>query len=163
MLCSVPGSALRAWSPVRSQHSLPRPVPPLPAPRPPRLSAPPRSFSVPASGGQPPKDGGGPFPPTQRPAPGGEGAPERYSLQSARSSSDAHGHKGVKRLIRSRRRHPTGCPCVSQSFHHGGGGAGCWRVLAATLGQRERVGSGPGAMDAVPAAGSGDVREFSCR
>jgi hypothetical protein len=135
-------------SPAPSRPSLP--------PRPPRLSAPPLSSSVPASGGQPPKEGG-PSPPTQSPAPGGEGALELGSLLSAWPSSGAHGQQRVKQLIRSRRRHPTGCRCVSQSVHHGGGGAGCWRVLAATPGPGELLGSGPGATGAVPAAGSGDA------
>lgn len=161
-LGSVPRSALRARRAAPRQHGSPTPVPPLPAPRPPRLSAPPRSSLVPASGGQPPKEWGGAFPPTQSPGPGGEGSPERCSLQSVLPSSCSHGNKGVKRLIGSRRRHPTGCASVSQSFHHGGGGARCWRVLAATPGQGERVGKGPGTPDAVPAEDSGGVPGIHC-
>lgn len=121
-LRSESSSALRSRRWVRRQPGLPRPIPPLPAPRPSRLSAPPPSSLVRACGGHSPKEGGA-FSPTQSPAPGGEGAPQRSSLQSALPSSSAHRHEGVKRLIRSRR-HPTGWCCVSQSVPPGGGGTG---------------------------------------
>lgn len=99
-LCLMRGSALRARRPALRQPRLPRPVPPLPAPRPPRLPAPPPSSSVRASGGQPPEEGG-PSRPRRAPLPAGRGRRNSALSGAPCLSRGAHGHEGVKRLIRS--------------------------------------------------------------
>lgn len=157
-LCAA-GARLRAR--LRSLRSAPAPTPP-PRPTPP---CPPPAAAVstaplllrPGQWGAA-TQGGGPSPPTQSPAPDGEGAPALSSLRSAQPHSGAHGREGVKGLIGSARRRRTGCRRVSQSVHHGGGGAGCWRVLADTPRSGEAPGEGSRChARLVAAAGSGGL------
>lgn len=135
----APGARLRAR--LRSPRSAPAPAPPAPSrPSQPRLSAPPPHSGDRAGGGQPPREGALPAHAEPRSRRGGGAgtrlSPERSALAAART--------GPKRLIRSERRQPTGWRCVTQSVHHGGGGARRWRVLTATPGRWEVLGSGPG-------------------